>query len=107
PYSALAAASLAARAGVPAGVLNMITGNAEAIGGEMTSNPLVRKLTFTGSTAVGKRLMAQCAGSGKKLSLELGGNAPFIVFAGADLDAAVAGAIASECRTPGQSCVGA
>src|SRR5213080_983397 len=105
PYSALAAASLAARAGVPAGVLNMITGNAEAIGGEMTSNPLVRKLTFTGSTAVGKRLMAQCAGSVKKLSLELGGNAPFIVFEDADLDAAVAGAIASKYRNTGQTCV--
>src|SRR5204863_2514971 len=78
PYSALAAASLAARAGVPAGVLKMITGNAEAIGGEMTSNPLVRKLTFTGSTAVGERLMAQCTGSVKKDSRELGGDAPFI-----------------------------
>src|SRR6266699_354561 len=105
PYSALAAASLAARAGVPAGVLNMITGNAEAIGGEMTSNPLVRKVTFTGSTAVGKKLMAQCAGTVKKLSLELGGNAPFIVFEDADLDAAVEGAIASKYRNTGQTCV--
>jgi succinate-semialdehyde dehydrogenase / glutarate-semialdehyde dehydrogenase len=105
PYSALAAAALAARAGVPAGVLNMITGNAEAIGGEMTSNPLVRKLTFTGSTAVGKKLMAQCAGTVKKLSLELGGNAPFIVFEDADLDSAVAGAIASKYRNTGQTCV--
>jgi succinate-semialdehyde dehydrogenase/glutarate-semialdehyde dehydrogenase len=105
PYSALAAASLAARAGVPAGVLNMITGNAEAIGGEMTSNALVRKLTFTGSTAIGKKLIAQCAGTVKKLSLELGGNAPFIVFEDADLDSAVAGAIASKYRNTGQTCV--
>src|SRR5882672_211987 len=105
PYSALAAAALAARAGVPAGVLNMITGDAAAIGGEMTSNTSVRKVTFTGSTAVGKKLMAQCAGTVKKLSLELGGNAPFIVFEDADLDAAVAGAIASKYRNTGQTCV--
>ena len=90
PYSALAAAALAERAGLPAGVLNVVTGDARAIGGEMTSNPIVRKLTFTGSTEIGKQLMAQCAGTMKKISLELGGNAPFIVFADADLDAAVA-----------------
>jgi succinate-semialdehyde dehydrogenase/glutarate-semialdehyde dehydrogenase len=105
PYSALAAALLAERAGVPAGVLNLVTGEARAIGGEMTSNPLVRKVTFTGSTAIGKKLMAQCAGTMKKISLELGGNAPFIVFADADLDAAVAGAIASKYRNTGQTCV--
>jgi succinate-semialdehyde dehydrogenase / glutarate-semialdehyde dehydrogenase len=105
PYSALALAALAVRAGLPAGVLNMVTGDAAAIGGEMTSNPLVRKLSFTGSTAVGKKLMAQCAGTIKKLSLELGGNAPFIVFDDADLDAAVAGAIASKYRNTGQTCV--
>jgi succinate-semialdehyde dehydrogenase / glutarate-semialdehyde dehydrogenase len=105
PYSALAAAVLAERAGVPAGVLNIVTGEARAIGAEMTSNPLVRKVTFTGSTAIGKKLMAQCAGTMKKISLELGGNAPFIVFADADLDAAVAGAIASKYRNTGQTCV--
>jgi succinate-semialdehyde dehydrogenase/glutarate-semialdehyde dehydrogenase len=105
PYSALAAAALAERAGIPAGVLNIVTGDAAAIGGEMTSNPLVRKLTFTGSTAIGKKLMAQCAGTLKKISLELGGNAPFIVFDDADLDAAVAGAIASKYRNTGQTCV--
>jgi len=106
PYSALAMAELAARAGVPAGVLNIVTGaDAAAIGGEMTSNPVVRKLTFTGSTAVGKRLMAQCAGTLKKLSLELGGNAPFIVFDDADLDAAITGALASKYRNTGQTCV--
>lgn len=106
PYSALAMAELAARAGVPAGVLNIVTGsNAADIGGEMTSNPVVRKLTFTGSTQVGKRLMAQCAGTLKKLSLELGGNAPFIVFDDADLDAAVAGALMSKYRNTGQTCV--
>jgi succinate-semialdehyde dehydrogenase / glutarate-semialdehyde dehydrogenase len=106
PYSALAMAELAARAGVPAGVLNVVTGRESAvIGAEMTSNPVVRKLTFTGSTAVGKRLMAQCAGTLKKLSLELGGNAPFIVFDDADLDAAVAGALASKYRNTGQTCV--
>ncbi len=105
PYSALAAALLAQRAGVPAGVLNIVTGEASAIGGEMTSNPSVRKVTFTGSTGIGKKLMAQCAGTMKKISLELGGNAPFIVFADADLDAAVAGAIASKYRNTGQTCV--
>jgi len=105
PYSALAAAALAARAGVPPGVLNVVTGNAAAIGGELTSNTSVRKLTFTGSTAVGKQLMGQCAATMKKISLELGGNAPFIVFEDADLDAAVAGAIASKYRNTGQTCV--
>jgi len=106
PYSALAMAELGARAGIPAGVLNLVTsGDAAAIGGEMTSNPIVRKMTFTGSTAIGKRLMAQCSGTLKKLSLELGGNAPFIVFEDADLDAAVAGAIASKYRNTGQTCV--
>jgi succinate-semialdehyde dehydrogenase/glutarate-semialdehyde dehydrogenase len=105
PYSALAMAELAERAGVPKGILNIITGSAEEIGGEMTSNPIVRKVTFTGSTAVGKRLMEQCAGSVKKVSLELGGNAPFIVFDDADLDAAVDGALASKYRNTGQTCV--
>src|SRR5260370_9652348 len=97
---------LGRRAGIPGGVLNVVTGtNAAAIGGEMTSNPIVRKITFTGSTAVGKKLMAQSSGTLKKLSLELGGNAPFIVCEDADLDAAVAGAITSKYRNPGQSCV--
>jgi succinate-semialdehyde dehydrogenase / glutarate-semialdehyde dehydrogenase len=105
PYSALALAALATRAGLPSGVLNIVTGDAAAIGGEMTSNPLVRKLSFTGSTAIGKKLMSQCSGTVKKLSLELGGNAPFIVFEDADLDAAVAGAIASKYRNTGQTCV--
>jgi succinate-semialdehyde dehydrogenase/glutarate-semialdehyde dehydrogenase len=105
PYSALALAELAHRAGVPKGVFNMITGCATAIGEEMTSNPTVRKLTFTGSTEVGKKLMTQCAGTVKKLSLELGGNAPFIVFDDADLDAAVQGALASKYRNTGQTCV--
>jgi len=105
PYSALAMAELAERAGVPKGVLNVITGSASEIGGEMTSNPIVRKLTFTGSTMVGKKLMAQCATTMKKVSLELGGNAPFIVFDDADLDAAVQGAIASKYRNTGQTCV--
>jgi succinate-semialdehyde dehydrogenase/glutarate-semialdehyde dehydrogenase len=105
PYSALAMAELAARAGVPAGVLNILTGSATEIGGEMTSNPIVRKVTFTGSTEVGKKLMAQSAGTLKKLSLELGGNAPFIVFDDADLDAAVQGALASKYRNTGQTCV--
>ena len=106
PYSALAMAELGARAGIPAGVLNFVTGrDAVAIGGEMTSNPTVRKITFTGSTAVGKKLMAQSASTLKKLSLELGGNAPFIVFDDADLDAAVVGAIASKYRNTGQTCV--
>jgi succinate-semialdehyde dehydrogenase/glutarate-semialdehyde dehydrogenase len=106
PYSALALAELAARAGVPEGVLNIVTGSAaREMGNELTSNPLVRKLTFTGSTAVGKMLMRQCAGTLKKVSLELGGNAPFIVFEDADLDAAVAGAINSKYRNTGQTCV--
>jgi succinate-semialdehyde dehydrogenase/glutarate-semialdehyde dehydrogenase len=105
PFSALALAELAQRAGIPPGVLNVVTGSAAAIGGEMTSNPAVRKLTFTGSTEIGKKLMAQCAGTVKKLSLELGGNAPFIVFDDADLDAAVQGAIASKYRNTGQTCV--
>jgi succinate-semialdehyde dehydrogenase/glutarate-semialdehyde dehydrogenase len=106
PYSALAMAELGRRAGIPAGVLNVVTGlHASVIGEEMTSNPIVRKVTFTGSTAVGKKLMAQSAGTLKKLSLELGGNAPFIVFEDADLDAAVAGAITSKYRNTGQTCV--
>ena len=105
PLSALALAELAARAGIPAGVFNVVTGGSTAIGGEMTSNPIVRKLTFTGSTEVGKLLMAQCAGTVKKVSLELGGNAPFIVFDDADLDAAVEGAMASKYRNAGQTCV--
>ena len=105
PYSALALAELAHRAGIPKGVFNVVTGSAAAIGGEMTSNPKVRKVTFTGSTDVGKKLMVQCAGTVKKLSLELGGNAPFIVFDDADLDAAVQGAIASKYRNTGQTCV--
>jgi succinate-semialdehyde dehydrogenase/glutarate-semialdehyde dehydrogenase len=105
PYSALAMAELAERAGVPKGVFSVVTGSATVIGGEMTSNPIVRKLTFTGSTEIGKKLMAQCAGTLKKLSLELGGNAPFIVFDDADLDAAVQGAIASKYRNTGQTCV--
>jgi succinate-semialdehyde dehydrogenase/glutarate-semialdehyde dehydrogenase len=98
-------AELSHRAGIPAGVFNVITGSAAAIGVEMTSNPAVRKVTFTGSTEVGKKLMAQCAGTVKKLSLELGGNAPFIVFDDADLDAAVQGAMASKYRNTGQTCV--
>ncbi|MGO9934940.1 MAG: NADP-dependent succinate-semialdehyde dehydrogenase [Steroidobacteraceae bacterium] len=105
PFSALAMAELGSRAGIPKGVFNVITGSASSIGGEMTSNPLVRKLTFTGSTAIGKMLMAQCAGTMKKVSLELGGNAPFIVFDDADLDAAVQGALASKYRNTGQTCV--
>ena len=105
PLSALALAELAVRAGVPAGVLNVVTGDAEAIGGELTANPLVRMIAFTGSTEVGKLLMRQAAGTVKKLALELGGNAPFIVFDDADLDAAVAGALASKFRNSGQTCV--
>ncbi len=105
PYSALALAELATRAGVPKGVFSVVTGSAGAIGGELTSNPTVRKLSFTGSTEIGKTLMAQCAGTVKKLSLELGGNAPFIVFDDADLDAAVEGAMASKFRNTGQTCV--
>ena len=105
PYCALALAVLAERAGVPAGVFSVVTGTPKEIGGEMTSNPTVRKLTFTGSTAVGRLLMEQCAPTIKKLSLELGGNAPFIVFDDADLDAAVEGALASKYRNAGQTCV--
>lgn len=105
PYSALALAELAERAGLPKGVFSVVTGHAKEIGGEMTSNPIVRALSFTGSTAVGKLLMAQCATTVKKVGLELGGNAPFIVFDDADLDAAVAGAMASKYRNAGQTCV--
>jgi succinate-semialdehyde dehydrogenase/glutarate-semialdehyde dehydrogenase len=105
PFSALALAVLAERAGVPAGIFSVVTGDPKAIGSEMTANPIVRKLSFTGSTAVGRLLMAQCAPTVKKVSLELGGNAPFIVFEDADLDAAVAGAIASKYRNSGQTCV--
>ena len=105
PLTALALAELAGRAGVPSGVLSVITGDPKLIGAEMTGNPLVRKLSFTGSTAVGRLLMAQCAPTVKKLSLELGGNAPFIVFDDADLDAAVEGAMASKYRNSGQTCV--
>ncbi len=110
PLSALALAELADRAGIPAGVFQIVTGDAEdapAIGGELTGNPLVRKIGFTGSTAVGKILMAQCAGQVKKLSLELGGNAPFLVFDDADLDKAVAGAIICKFRNAGQVCIAA
>lgn len=105
PLSALALAELAQRAGVPDGVFNVITGQASVIGAELTSSPVVRKLSFTGSTEVGRILMAQCAPTIKKLSLELGGNAPFIVFDDADIDAAVTGAIASKYRNAGQTCV--
>jgi succinate-semialdehyde dehydrogenase/glutarate-semialdehyde dehydrogenase len=105
PFSALALAELGERAGVPRGVFNVITGAAAEIGGELTSNPDVRKLSFTGSTEIGRTLMAQCAATIKKVSLELGGNAPFIVFDDADLDAAVEGAIASKYRNTGQTCV--
>ncbi len=105
PYSALALAELAARAGIPKGVFNVVTGNARAIGAEFTSNPTVRKITFTGSTEIGRVLMRQSADQIKKLGLELGGNAPFIVFDDADLDAAVAGAIVSKYRNNGQTCV--
>ncbi len=105
PYSALALAELAARAGIPAGVLNVVTGSARDIGGELTANPIVRKLSFTGSTEVGKVLLEQCAGTVKKVSMELGGNAPFLVFDDADLDAAVEGAMMSKFRNTGQTCV--
>ncbi|PZU45756.1 MAG: succinate-semialdehyde dehydrogenase (NADP(+)) [Sphingomonas sp.] len=105
PLTALALAVLAERAGVPAGVLNVVTGSSRVIGAELTGSSVVRKLSFTGSTEVGKTLMAQCAPTMKKLSMELGGNAPFIVFADADLDAAVEGAIASKFRNSGQTCV--
>ncbi|MFL1526270.1 NADP-dependent succinate-semialdehyde dehydrogenase [Pseudomonas sp. O230] len=105
PFTALALAALAEMAGIPKGVLSVVTGDAEAVGGELTSNPIVRKLTFTGSTNIGRLLMAQCAKDIKKVSLELGGNAPFIVFEDADLDAAVEGALASKFRNAGQTCV--
>ncbi|MFM8606411.1 MAG: NAD-dependent succinate-semialdehyde dehydrogenase [Hyphomicrobiales bacterium] len=105
PFSALALAELAERAGIPKGVFSVITGPAREIGAEMTSNPIVRALSFTGSTEIGKLLMAQCATTVKKVGLELGGNAPFIVFDDADLDAAVAGAMASKYRNAGQTCV--
>ncbi len=105
PYSALALAELAERAGVPPGVFNVVTGKANEIGLELTTNPIVAKVSFTGSTGIGKKLMAQCASTIKKVSLELGGNAPFIVFADADLDAAVVGAMASKYRNAGQTCV--
>src|SRR5450432_3592256 len=105
PFSALALAELAERAGVPKGVFNVLTGSATEIGGELTSNPTVCYLSVTGSTEIGKILMTQCAATVKKLSLELGGNAPFIVFDDADLDAAVEGAMASKYRNTGQTCV--
>ena len=105
PFSALALAVLAERAGVPTACSTSSPGSATEIGGELTSNPTVRKISFTGSTEVGKILMAQCAGTVKKVSLELGGNAPFIVFDDADLDAAVEGAIVSKYRNTGQTCV--
>jgi succinate-semialdehyde dehydrogenase/glutarate-semialdehyde dehydrogenase len=105
PYSAFALAVLAERAGIPAGVLNVVTGSAAIVGNELTSNPIVRKLSFTGSTEIGKLLMSQCVGTMKKVSMELGGNAPFIVFEDADLDAAVQGAIISKYRNTGQTCV--
>ena len=105
PYSALALGELATRAGIPPGVFNVITGPSRATGGELTANPIVRKLSFTGSTEVGKLLLEQCAGTVKKVSMELGGNAPFIVFDDADVDAAVEGAIASKYRNTGQTCV--
>jgi succinate-semialdehyde dehydrogenase/glutarate-semialdehyde dehydrogenase len=105
PYSALALCELAERAGIPRGVISVVTGASGPIGKELTSNPLVRKFTFTGSTQVGKQLMQQCATTVKKVSLELGGNAPFIVFDDADLDAAAEGALASKYRNSGQTCV--
>ncbi len=105
PYSAFAMAELAERAGVPAGVFSVVTGSATAIGSEMTSSPIVRKITFTGSTEIGKVLMAQAASTVKKVSMELGGNAPFIVFDDANLDAAIDGAMASKYRNAGQTCV--
>jgi succinate-semialdehyde dehydrogenase/glutarate-semialdehyde dehydrogenase len=105
PFSALALAELADRAGIPAGVFSIVTGSAGDIGSELTSNPMVRKLTFTGSTEIGRQLMAECAKDIKKVSLELGGNAPFIVFDDADLDKAVEGVIISKYRNNGQTCV--
>jgi succinate-semialdehyde dehydrogenase/glutarate-semialdehyde dehydrogenase len=106
PYSALALSELAARAGIPAGVLNVVTGHPQEMGLELTTNPVVRKLSFTGSTGVGRILMEQSSSTIKKLALELGGNAPFIVFDDADIDAAVEGAAASKFRNAGQACVG-
>ena len=105
PLSALALGELATRAGIPAGVFNVVTGPSSAVGGELTGNPIVRKLSFTGSTAVGKILLEQCASTVKKVSMELGGNSPFIVFDDADVDAAVEGAMASKYRNTGQTCV--
>lgn len=105
PFSALALAELAQRAGIPDGVFNVVTGSASEVGNELTGNPLVRKLSFTGSTEIGRQLMQQCAKDIKKVSLELGGNAPFIVFDDADLDKAVEGALASKFRNAGQTCV--
>lgn len=105
PFSALALAELAERAGVPKGVLNIVTGQASEVGNELADNPAVRKLSFTGSTEVGKQLLRRCADTVKKVSMELGGNAPFIVFDDADLDAAVAGVMASKFRNTGQTCV--
>lgn len=105
PLSALALAELGERAGLPPGTFNVIAGGSGPIGGELTTHPTVRKLTFTGSTEVGKRLMAACSGTVKKTSMELGGNAPFIVFDDADIDAAVSGAMASKYRNAGQTCV--
>ena len=105
PFSALAMAALAEEAGIPKGVLSVVTGSAGEVGGELTGNPIVRKLSFTGSTEIGQKLMAECAKDIKKVSLELGGNAPFIVFEDADLDAAVEGALASKYRNAGQTCV--
>jgi succinate-semialdehyde dehydrogenase/glutarate-semialdehyde dehydrogenase len=105
PFSALALVELAHRAGIPKGVLSVVTGSASEIGAELTGNPIVRKLSFTGSTEIGRQLMAECAKDIKKISLELGGNAPFIVFDDADLDAAVEGALASKYRNAGQTCV--
>lgn len=105
PFSALALAVLAGQAGIPPGVFNVVTGSAAAIGGELTANPTVRKITFTGSTEIGKQLLAEAAATVKKVSMELGGNAPFIVFDDADLDAAVEGAMQSKYRNSGQTCV--
>ncbi|OAJ48668.1 NADP-dependent succinate-semialdehyde dehydrogenase [Pseudomonas marginalis] len=105
PFSALALAELATRAGIPEGVLSVVTGSAVQIGAELTSNPIIRKLSFTGSTEIGRQLMAECAQDIKKVSLELGGNSPFIVFEDADLDAAVEGALLSKYRNAGQTCV--
>ncbi|UVJ45582.1 NADP-dependent succinate-semialdehyde dehydrogenase [Pseudomonas sp. LS1212] len=105
PYSALALAELAERAGIPKGVFSVVTGSAGEVGGELTGNPIVRKVTFTGSTEIGRQLMVECAKDIKKVSLELGGNAPFIVFDDADLDAAVDGALISKYRNNGQTCV--